>query len=236
MRCGYRQTLNSQGVVVQDSRNIRGDRGLSDYDARHRFVVNAIYELPFKGNRLVEGWQFSTITQLQSGNPITILAGNPLAIPGTTIGGANISALTGVASIRPDQIGPVQIIGKPTQWFTNTVCDPRNPSGCPSGAVFALPVAAGNVFHFGSLGRNTITGPDFKNVDFSVLKNTKITEDVRVQFRAEIFDLFNRANFGQPGRVAQVGSTTFGVITNTRFPTGDSGSSRQIQLALKLIF
>jgi hypothetical protein len=59
---------------------------------------------------------------------------------------------------------------------------------------------------------------------------------VRVQFRAEILDIFNHANFGQPGRVAQVGSSNFGVITNTRFPTGDSGSSRQVQFALKLIF
>ncbi|HXG91920.1 MAG TPA: carboxypeptidase regulatory-like domain-containing protein [Blastocatellia bacterium] len=229
-------SLNSQGVVVQDSNNIRGDRGLSDFDARHRFVANAIYELPFKGNRLVEGWQISTITQLQSGNPVNILAGNPLAIPGTSIGALNIASFTGVATIRPDLIGPVRTVGKPTQWFTNIVCDPRDPRGCPAGAVFALPVGPGNLFHFGNLGRNVIIGPDFKNVDFSVLKNTRITEDVRVQFRAEIFDIFNHANFGQPGRVAQVGSTTFGVITNTRFPTGDSGSSRQVQIALKLIF
>jgi hypothetical protein len=59
---------------------------------------------------------------------------------------------------------------------------------------------------------------------------------MRVQFRAEFFDLFNHTNFGQPGRVAQVGSTTFGVISTTRFGTGDSGSSRQIQFALKLSF
>jgi len=59
---------------------------------------------------------------------------------------------------------------------------------------------------------------------------------VKVQFRAEIFDLFNHPNLGQPGRVAQQGSATFGVIQSTRFPTGDFGSSRQIQFALKLIF
>ncbi len=232
-------SLNSQGVVVQNGYNIQGDRGLSDYDARHRFVINAIYELPFKGNRLVAGWQISGITQWQTGNPITILAGNPLAIPGTTIGGATIAGFTGVGTIRPDLIGPVQKVGTVNQWFTNTVCDPRAPGGCPAGSVFALPVAlVGNasVFHFGNLGRNTITGPGFSNTDFSVLKNTKITESLRVQFRAELFDIFNHANFGQPGRVAQVGSSTFGVITNTRFATGDSGSSRQVQFALKLIF
>ena len=65
---------------------------------------------------------------------------------------------------------------------------------------------------------------------------TRIGENQLIEFRAEFFDVFNHANFGQPGRVAQVGSTSFGVITNTRFPTGDSGSSRQIQFALKYKF
>ena len=232
-------SLNSQGVVVQDSFNIKGDRGLSDFDARNRFVVSAIYELPFKGSRLVEGWQFSTITQLQSGNPVNILAGNPLAIPGTSFGALNIASFTGLATLRPDVIGPIQRIGNRTQWFTNTVCDPRHPSACPAGAVFALPLSVqGGVtrFHFGDLGRNVIIGPGFVNTDFSVLKTTRITETVKVQVRAEVFDIFNHANFGQPGRVAQVGSTNFGVITNTRFATGDFGSSRQIQLAAKVIF
>jgi hypothetical protein len=91
-------------------------------------------------------------------------------------------------------------------------------------------------FHFGSLGRNVVFGPGFVNTDFSVLKTTKITETVRVQFRAEVFDIFNHANFGQPGRIAQQGSTSFGVITNTRFATGDFGSSRQVQFAMKVIF
>ena len=229
-------SLNSQGVVVQNSYNIRGDRGLSDYDARHRFVINAIYELPFRGSRLAEGWQLSTVTQLQSGNPVNILSGNPLAIAGTSQGALNIASFTGLATVRPDVIGPIDVLGKVNQWFSSTVCDPRDPKGCPAGSVFALPVATGGVFHFGNLGRNVIIGPGFVNTDFSVLKTTKITESVRIQFRAEFFDVFNHANFGQPGRVAQVGSTTFGVISTTRFPTGDSGSSRQIQFALKLIF
>ena len=233
-------SLNSQGVVVQNSYNLRGDRGLSDFDARHRFVISSLYDLPWKGNRLIEGWQLGTIVQLQSGNPINILAGNPLAIPNTTIGaGSGINTFTGIASVRPDLIGDPRIIGTQQQWFTNTVCDPRAPTGCPSGAVFALPVTLSgttNVYHFGSLGRNVLIGPGFKNVDFSVTKNTKLTEAVRMQFRAEFFDIFNHANFGQPGRVAQVGSSAFGLISGTRFPTGDSGSSRQVQFALKFLF
>jgi hypothetical protein len=232
-------SLNSQGVVVQDSYNLRGDRGLSDYDARHRFVLSGLYELPFKGNRLVEGWQLGTVFQTQSGNPVNILAGNPLAVAGTGIGaGAGIATFTGLGTVRPDLVGPVQINGTINQWFTNTVCDPRG-GACPSGSSFALPVAfvgGQNVYHFGSLGRNVIIGPGFTNMDFSVVKNTKLTEAARVQFRAEFFDIFNHANLGQPGRTAQVGSATFGLITNTRFPTGDSGSSRQIQFALKLLF
>jgi outer membrane receptor protein involved in Fe transport len=229
---------SSQGVTVQDSFNLRGDRGLSDFDARHRFVISGLYEFPFHGNRLVEGWEMTLITQSQSGNPVNILAGNAAAITGGAVA-ANANALTGLATLRPDQIGAVQIIGTPNQWFTNTVCDPRAGGSCPSGSAFALPVSTvgtRTVFHFGSLGRNVIIGPRFNNTDFSIIKNTNLTESVRVQFRAEFFDIFNHANFGQPGRVAQPGSTTFGVITNTRFGTGDSGSSRQIQFALKLLF
>jgi outer membrane receptor protein involved in Fe transport len=228
---------SSQGVTVQDSYNLRGDRGLSDFDARHRFVISGLYELPFKGNRLVEGWELTAIVQAQSGNPVNLLAGNAIAITGA--GAANANALTGLATLRPDLVGPVQIIGNPNQWFTNTVCDPRPGGSCSAGSAFALPVSVAGgrtLFHFGSLGRNVIIGPGFNNTDFSVIKNTRLTESVRVQFRAEFFDIFNHANFGQPGRVAQPGSTTFGVITNTRFQTGDSGSSRQIQFALKLLF
>jgi len=58
----------------------------------------------------------------------------------------------------------------------------------------------------------------------------------RIQLRVEVFNLFNRANLGQPGRIVTVGSTSLGVVTNTRFPTGDSGSARQVQLAAKLSF
>jgi hypothetical protein len=223
---------NAAGTGVQDSYNLRGSRGLSDFDVRQRFVVSTIYELPFKGNRLFEGWQLSTIVQDQTGNPLNILSGST----STT----SISALTGVATIRPDLIAPVQIVGKPTQWFNNTVCDPTDPNNCPAGSSFAVPVSfAGNgsrVIHFGSLGRNVLTGPGFNNVDFSVLKNTKIRETLRAQFRWEVFDIFNHANFGNPGTTATPGSTTFGVIQSTRFPTGESGSSRQMQFTLKLLF
>ena len=194
-------SLNSQGVVVQDSYNIRGSRGLSDYDARHRFVISGLYELPFKGNQLVEGWQFSTIVQSQSGNPVNIVVNN--------------AGFTGTGNtVRPDVTGPIEILGTVNRWFDISP--------------FVVPVG-----RFGNLGRNVVIGPGFNNTDFSVIKRTKLTENQLIEFRWEIFDLFNHANFGQPGRVV---SPTLGQIVNTRFPTGDSGSSRQMQFALKYKF
>ena len=77
-------------------------------------------------------------------------------------------------------------------------------------------------------------GPNFVNTDFSVLKNTNITEGINLQFRAEMFDIFNHPNFGD--LVLTATSASIGIITSTRFPTGDFGSSRQIQFALKLQF
>jgi hypothetical protein len=235
---------SSQGVTLQDSNNIAGDRGLSDFDARHRFVISGLYELPWKKDSALGGWQFSAIVQSQSGNPVTLLAGNAGAIVGGAPA-ANANSLTGLATLRPDVGAPITIspvaatTGNGVQWFPNLVCDPRPGGSCPAGAVAILPVAfvsGKSIYHFGSFGRNTITGPSFNNTDFSIIKRTKVGENKIIEFRWEIFDLFNHANFGQPGRTAQVGSTTFGVITNTRFATGDSGSSRQMQFALKFKF
>jgi len=194
-------SLSSQGVVVQNSYDLRGDHGLSDFDARHRFVVSAIYELPFGGNQYVEGWQFAAIVQIQSGNPVNIVTSNA-----TVNGTAN--------TLRPDVTGPINIIGSVEQWFDTSV--------------FTA------VDHFGNLGRNVVEGPGFNNTDFSIIKDTKLGEKILAQFRTEFFDVFNHANFGQPGNV--VGTPNFGRITNTRFPTGESGSSRQVQFALKLVF
>jgi len=209
---------NSNIVGLQDSTNPRGDKGLSDFDARHRFVLSAIYELPLHGNALLEGWQVGVITQAQSGNPLNIV------IPAGTLTGS-------INSVRPDVAGQLSVIGSTGQWFSNTVCDPTR-GACPDGSVL---VPGSGPTHFGNLGRNVVTGPPFKNTDLSLTKNTKIG-GATLQFRAEVFDLFNTANYGQPGRFAVLNSTAYGVITNTRFPTGDSGSSRQVQLAVKILF
>ncbi|HEU4836499.1 MAG TPA: TonB-dependent receptor [Pyrinomonadaceae bacterium] len=194
-------SFSTGGIVGQDSYNLRGDRGLSDFDVRHRFVFSGIYDLPFRGNQLVEGWQLAAIVQIQSGSPVNIVTNN--------------STVNGVANtLRPDVTGPVATIGTVEKWFDTSVFN-------------AVP-------RFGNLGRNVIIGPGFSNTDFSVIKNTRLSEALHMQFRAETFDVFNHANFGTPGTV--VGTPAFGQITSTRFPTGESGSSRQIQFAVKFSF
>lgn len=202
-------SLNSQGITSQDSNNVRNERGSSDFDARHHFNISYIYDLPFKGNRLVEGWEVSGITTFQSGNPVNI-----------TVTGAGA---TGLATRRANLAGNPALANPDPALFFNPAafCAPGT-AGCAGPAVF------------GNLGRNVITGPDFNNFDFSIMKTTRVNEYFKIQFRTEIFDIFNHPNFGQPGRV--VGTQNFGVIQDTRFGTGDAGSSRQIQFAIKILF
>jgi len=87
---------------------------------------------------------------------------------------------------------------------------------------------------FGNAGRNILTSPGFEDIDFSIAKTTTIKERAALQFRAEAFNLFNHPNFGQP--VNNLASSAFGQILATRTTRGDLGSSRQLQLGLKLIF
>jgi hypothetical protein len=205
---------NNQGLSVQDSYNIRGDRGLSDYDARHRFVLSGIYDLPFKGNRLIEGWEIAPIIQLQSGNPINFRTTN--------------TSLTGAATQRMSVTGPVEVGFYPSPTgAASQIGYVKNPS------VFVNPLNA-----FGNLGRNVVIGPGFYNVDVALVKNTKINERLNWQIRVDAFDLLNQTNFTQPSASSGFPlAATFGVITGaSRFPAGDSGSSRQLQLSMKLIF
>src|SRR5947208_2867807 len=205
----YNSLSTGESLFIQNAYNPRGDYGPSEFDVRHRFVLSGFYELPFKSNkpRLISGWQFGVTQQVQTGSPIT---------PTLAIGPGPGISLT----VRPDITGPSQTTGSPAQWFANQ-------------ALFVSPCVAG-VCHPGNLGRDAITGPGFLNTDFSITKNTKFGERFNLQFRSEMFDVLNHPNFGNP--VLTVTSASFGVIQITRFPTGDFGSARQIQFALKLMF
>ena len=166
-------SLNSQGIVVQNSYDLRGDRGLSDFDARHRFVFSGIYDLPFHGNRVVEGWELAGILQLQTGNPVNIITSN--------------GSFTGTTTLRPDILGTVPTGLSPAangnvQYFPAAACSGTATPGC----LFLIPSPA----HFGDLGRNVIIGPGFQNLDFSLIKTTRITERLNLQFRADTFNIF----------------------------------------------
>jgi len=100
-------SLNSSGFSVQDAYDIAGEYGLSDFDARHRFVVSAIYDVPDTGHALTRGWQVATIVQSQSGNPVNIVTSD--------------SSLNGVPNtVRPDLVAPIRIVGSVNQWFDSS--------------------------------------------------------------------------------------------------------------------
>ncbi len=202
---------NVQGLVLQDSNNIRGDRGLSDFDARDRFVFSGIWGIPWEGNRFISGWQLSLIETLQSGNPLNFHTSN--------------TAFTGAGTLRPNVVGPVMTGYTPAyNGSATSIGYIENPG------VF---VNQGNAF--GNLGRNVVTGPGFSNLDIALMRNFKIHEHLNFQLRGDVYDIFNHPNFTNP--VTTIGSTTLGLITaGSRTPAGDFGSSRQIQLAAKLQF
>jgi len=217
---------NAPGLVSNPS-NLRADRGRAAYDVTHIGVLNALYALPFGrgqtyasdvrgGTRtLISGWSLSSIVTLQTGFPLTPqLSYNP-SNNGDTRNPVR-------PFINPNFTGP-GVLGKPGQWF--------NPA-----AFIAPPYASG---FYGNAGRDTVDGPGLDTWDFSVLKDTTITERFRLQFRAEIFNLLNRANFNTPNLIVFTPATkanpsgvsgTAGAITST------STTARQVQFGLKLLW
>ena len=199
--------------------NLSADKGLATFHVKHLAVVNTLYTLPFGrgtrfanhlsewGNALVSGWSVAGIFTAQSGFPFTPqLSYNP-SNNGDTRNPVR-------PFLNPNFTGPV-ILGKPSQWF--------NP-----GAFLAPPLNSG---FYGDLGRDTFIGPGLATWDFSVLKDIAFREGLGLQFRAEIFNLLNRANFNMPNLIVFTPSGisgTAGAITST------STTARQVQFGLKL--
>jgi hypothetical protein len=212
-------TANNAPGLVSNPFNLAADKGLATYNARNIAVINAVYELPFgRGRRfagdmegwrerIVGGWSLSTIITAQSGFPITPqLSYNPAN------NGDNRNPVR--PFINPTFSGQI-VTDNPNQWF--------NPA-----AFLAPPTNSG---FYGNLGRDTLTGPGLATWDLSLLKEAKIRERMNMQFRMEIFNLLNRANFNTPNLIVFTPSGlsgTAGAITST------STTSRQIQFGLKL--
>lgn len=223
---------SSSGTVLQSSPqnpfNIRAEKGPSTFDATHSFSFNAVQDVAVGrvpllrrlGRRFTSGWSLLAVGTLATGSPFSILSG----IQQTNMGSNGAD--------RPDQTGT------PTLSTSRTIREDYFGQGSSNGSFFSIPIdtAGGtgpNQGRFGTLGRNTFRGPGFHNFDMSVIKNTPIglpsnPERVVLQFRAEFFNIFNLVSFGLPNNVLL--GPGFGLISRT------SGSSRQIQLSLKVLF
>jgi hypothetical protein len=217
----------ARGNLPQNSFNLKGDYGNSDLDSRNNFKVLLNYDLPNSSSwkRLTNGWQLSSLVAFWSGLPFSVFSSSDTA--------------TGEGTQRANQVGNpfsganhnIVTQGGSTfeQWF--------NP------AAFINPPAG----TFGTSPRNGYRGPGFGDVDFSVVKNTPITERVRVQFRIEMFNLFNRVNLAPPSGTCSGnagGSCSGGSLGQSADTLGDSigapgigpGEPFNMQLALKIIF
>jgi hypothetical protein len=208
--------------AIQDAYDLRSERALGSFDARNRLVVSYALDLPVgKGkkilggatgpvNLLVSGWGIDGFTTFQAGFPLFP------AVATNTSNSYNTGVLSSV--LRPNVVadcqknisGPAQ--EKINRWF-NTSC-------------FTLPAA----FTFGNQSRvdPNMRGAGVGNFDFSVFKNTPITERFRLQFRSEFFNLFNRVQFGYPGLA--LGNPQFGVVSS------QLGTPRLVQLSLRLSY
>jgi hypothetical protein len=210
---------NSPAFVANPS-DPAADYGRASFDVRHSGVLNASYDLPFGGSsrnpesspwmgKLFGNWQVSAIETLQSGLPFTPqLSYNP-SNDGDTRNPVR-------PSINPTFTGTF-IDGGPNQYFN------------PNAFIQPLPGTYGNV------ARNTLQGPSLVQTDISAAKKFSLSERLHLQFRAEIFNLFNRTNFNTPNPVVYAAPTggpspTAGIITAT------ATSSRQLQFGLKLLW
>jgi hypothetical protein len=208
----------------QDENNARAERASSDQDVRHNFTMDAGYDLPLRDwlnggpGWLVDGWQLNTITQIRSGLPVNV----------TRQGG-----VFGGFSFRPDVVAGV-----------DTRCPNYSVPECQFNvAAFSNPGDG----VFGNAGRNILRGPGFAQVDFSVFKNTRLTERSSLQFRAEIFNLFNHANFADPSgglvrgdnnslRPTAFFGQSISTVGNQLGGLLGFGGPRQIQFSLRYLF
>lgn len=214
-------TSGGEPALVSNPFNLRADRGLANFDVRNVASIDALYAVPFgrgrrflahasgAANALVSGWSVNSIVTLQGGFPFTPqLSYNPSNNGDTR------------NPVRPFVnaafSGPV-ILCDPAQWF--------NP-----GAFLQPPANSG---FYGNLGRDTLIGPGLATWDVSLLKETRLTERTNLQFRAELFNVLNRANFNTPNTIV---FTPTGVSPSAGVVTATTTPSRQIQFGLKLLW
>ena len=206
--------LSGEVDIAQNPLDLRAEHGPSLFDAKHRFVASGSWEIPSAkssgatAKRLLGNWQLNAIVNASSGTPFTVFDSANVA------GQASHPPISGFAGSRPDVISnPNNGAHTVEQWVSRS-------------AFRRLKVAteAGN---FGNAGRNIARGPGIGNTDLSMLKTFNVTESLRLQFRAECFNIGNHPNFGLP--VTDLASGSFGRIL-------EAGAPRLVQFGLKVLF
>jgi hypothetical protein len=213
------------GMQVMNPYNFNQDKGNCGYLIRHALSVNGLYALPFRKNIFVSGWQVGMVGNYHTGSPIDVVMGWPSGIVG---------ARGGPLPPRPNQIAGCQPLLKQIAKWYDSSCFTTPPIGEPGNTPFM-----------------SIFGPDFLNWDFSLTKNTKFKENYTVQFRWEVFNMFNHPNFRNPGQpmvftFAQATPLPGSCVTNSStcstplstagqlFDT--NGAPRQMQFGVKFTF
>ena len=198
------------------------NRGPASFSLHHQFSANFSYQLPLRRgqrfgggadgwkNQLIGGWQWNGIITAQGGFPLT-------PVIGFNNSGTGDSNITDVPSWNPNFKGPV-VLGRVDHWF-----DPN---------AFVLPIPG----TFGDVSRGSIRGPGLVNVDTSFFKKFRISERFNLQLRAEAFNIFNHSNFFYPNSVVFAGNSASYSYSDTAAQITAAATSRQIQLALKLLF
>jgi hypothetical protein len=179
------------------------EKASSSFDHRHRAVVSLVYQLPAPANT---AWVKALLGQWQAGGYFTAQSGAPFTV-NIASDQANIGA--GPAQRPNVSADPNNAPHSPQQWFDTSA--------------FSLPA----LYSFGNAQRNGVIGPGLQELDVSLQKDIALREPLRVQFRAEAYNLFNHANFNIPNRIAF--TPNFGSISSAQ-------DSRQLQFALKLLF
>lgn len=214
------QSVAGENDLAQNPFDVKAEYGRSMFDARHRFVASYQWDLPWFHHpqnwygHILGNWQVNGITTLMSNTPFTVYdSSNPSAE-------GSAPEISGFFSSRPD------IVGNPNTGpcVRNGVTFTARSADCWFSTSAFQQAAPGQ---FGNVGRNTLKGPAFQQWDFSALKSIPIHERMNLQFRAEIFNIFNNVNFRLPNN--DLNSPNFGEIQAAQ-------PGRIVQLALKLLF
>jgi outer membrane receptor protein involved in Fe transport len=199
-------SLEADNFNGQNPLNLAADKGLSDFDIRQRFVASFLYEVPGPksgwGRWVLGGWQTNGIFSAQTGSPFTVVSGQDRALAGT---GAQRADLVGIPHLEGSRSRSEQ---------TAMYFDP---------SAFALP-ALGT---YGNAGRNQMIGPGRWNLDLALFKGFTIREDMKVNFRWEMFNALNHANMNNPRN--NISAANAGRIDSTSDP-------RIMQFGLRLAF